>query len=90
MNPWITNSLLLLISSHKLRVVAREARQWARLRFISVVCVLYKYTERWVGNVSFDLINSNCCVLSIAIFHWKECVTNGDRIQTVAFEPVGD
>jgi hypothetical protein len=38
MNPWITNFLLQVISSHKSGVGARKASQWARLRFISVVC----------------------------------------------------
>ncbi len=38
MNPWITNFLTLVISCHKSRVGAREARQWTCPRFISVVC----------------------------------------------------
>jgi hypothetical protein len=36
--PVYPNFLLLVISSHGSRVGAREARQWACLRFISVVC----------------------------------------------------
>ncbi len=38
MNPCIANFLLLVISSHKSIVGAREASQWACPRFISVVC----------------------------------------------------
>jgi hypothetical protein len=38
MNPWITNFILLVISNHKSRVGALEARQWACSRFTSVVC----------------------------------------------------
>ncbi len=39
MKPWIKKVLLLVISSHKTGVCAREARQWA-CRFICVVCGL--------------------------------------------------
>jgi hypothetical protein len=39
MNPWITHSLLFVISSHKSRVGAREAKsQWTRPEFTSIVC----------------------------------------------------
>jgi hypothetical protein len=37
MNAWITNFLLLVISSHISRAGAREIRQWAWPRFVSVV-----------------------------------------------------
>jgi hypothetical protein len=36
MNPWITDFLLVVISSHKSRVGARIARPWASPRFLSV------------------------------------------------------
>jgi hypothetical protein len=36
-NPWITNFLLLAISSHRSRSGTHEARQWDCSRFISVV-----------------------------------------------------
>jgi hypothetical protein len=63
MSPWITNFLLLVISSHKLKVCARKARQWACPRLVSVVCVLNEASD---GNVisenSIRLTFTICCV----------------------------
>jgi hypothetical protein len=55
MNPWITNFLLLVISSHKSRVGACKARQWACPIFTSVLCGMVNGSFRrsiWRYNLS--------------------------------------
>jgi hypothetical protein len=54
MNPWITNFLLLVISSHKSRVGAREARQWACSRSMSVVTGTQVVSSKWSSGSVFD------------------------------------
>ncbi len=61
MNPWITNFLLLVTSIHKSRGGAREASQWARPRFASVVCVLGGYNLiTIVGTIRISEIHLSC------------------------------
>ncbi len=52
MNPWITNFIHLVISSHETRVGAREASQWACPIFISVVCVSFERDDNEVWKSS--------------------------------------
>ncbi len=47
MNPWVTNSLLLVISSHKSSVGARDARQRACPGFKSVLLCAFVFTVPW-------------------------------------------
>jgi hypothetical protein len=57
MNLRITNFLFSVISSQKSRVGAREARQWACVRFISVVWGCITSNPQWVSKLFEHLVS---------------------------------
>ncbi len=68
MNPWITNFLLLVFSSHESRVGARKARQRTCPRFISVVCGFnwwnwkYFFFFNWLSGCPLKTTTNQTCL----------------------------
>jgi hypothetical protein len=74
MNPWTTNFLDLLISTHKSRVGACKGRQWDCPRFISVV---YSTTVHWT-TVHWTIVNSSVFCYKRVLWSLKSLVRSGN------------